>query len=59
MDQDVRANKVEGTDDFAFTDGVIELHGNTRFMRCPTFCNKRWFLAPFKEDIRRANGTLP
>ena len=59
MEQDVRANKMEGTSDFAFTDGIVELHGNTRFMRCPSFCNKRWFLAPSRSDISQAGGTLP
>jgi NAD-dependent SIR2 family protein deacetylase len=38
-----RINKQEGTPDFAFTDGVFEIHGNWKYMRCsnipecPTF----------------------
>lgn len=38
MPDGVRNAKQEGTSDFAFTDGVIELHGNVHYMRCLDFC---------------------
>lgn len=41
-----RIAKQEATSDFAFTDGVIELHGNVHYMRCLDFCGKKWFRAP-------------
>ena len=53
-----RVGKVPGTSDFAFTDGVIELHGNTRFMRCIDFCSQRWLLAPRRTEVSQA-GSLP
>lgn len=46
MPGEPRAGKVEGTEKYAFTNGVIELHGNTRYMRCPSFCGQLWFNAP-------------
>ena len=51
MPKDLRAGKVEGASDFAFTDHIYELHGNTRYMRCPTFCNKRWFVSKKRAEV--------
>ena len=52
-----RAEKVEGTSDFAFTDGVIELHGNTRYMRCLNFCGRKWYTSPNRAQV--AENGLP
>lgn len=54
-----RQGKVEGTKDFAFTDGIFELHGNTRYMRCLDFCGEQWFVAPTRAQVQEAGGVLP
>jgi len=59
MPGEPRNGKIEGTSDYAFTDGVIDLHGNTRYMRCPTFCSEIWLNAPSRAQVAAAGGELP
>ena len=51
MPSEARSNKVEGTNDYAFTDDVIELHGNTAFMRCVDFCNQKWYKSLTRAEV--------
>lgn len=41
-----RAGKQEGNSDFAFTENLIELHGNVLYMHCRNMCGQKWFTAP-------------
>ena len=47
--------KSEDAIDYAFTDEVIEVHGNGAFMRCFDFCDKKWYKIPTREEVK-ANG---
>ena len=50
-DRFARVDKEDGTEDFAMTEGVFEIHGNASYMRCPDFCDKKWYRCPSKADF--------
>ena len=50
-----RAERKEGSADYAFTDGIYEIHGNVRYMRCSNEeCDAKFFPAVSREEAKKA-----
>ena len=53
-DRDKDRKNKDGAD-FAFRDAVYEIHGNVKYMRCPDFCDSKWYESPSRADVQQ-NG---
>ena len=51
----MRSEKVEGNTNFAYTEGVYEIDGNIRYMRCVDFCDKAFFKTPTRDQLRETD----
>ena len=59
VDSSTRAGKEDGSEDFAMTEGVFEIHGNATYMRSPDFTDKKWYSCPSKADFEASGGAVP